>query len=89
MTKAEAIAKKEIAENQLSLAQTAFTNALSSGGVVEYSIQNGEDRRSVRMVSATELKNIIKSLESQILAYDRIIDSYSGCHGFIIGGGIY
>lgn len=89
MTKAEAIAKKEIAENQLSLAQTAFTNALSSGGVVEYSIQNGEDRRSVRMVSATELKNIIKSLESQIIAYDRIIDSYSGCHGFIIGGGIY
>lgn len=89
MTKAEAIAKKEIAENQLSLAQIAFTNALSSGGVVEYSIQNGEDRRSVRMVSATELKNIIKSLESQILAYDRIIDSYSGCHGFIIGGGIY
>lgn len=89
MTKAEAIAKKEIAENQLSLAQTAFTNALSSGGVVEYSIQNGEDRRSVRMVSATELKNIIKSLEAQILAYDRIIDSYSGCHGFIIGGGIY
>ena len=89
MTKAEAIAKKEIAENQLSLAQTAFTNALSSGGVVEYSIQNGEDRRSVRMVSAAELKNIIKSLEAQILAYDRIIDSYSGCHGFIIGGGIY
>lgn len=89
MTKAEAIAKKEIAENQLSLAQTAFTNALSSGGVVEYSIQNGEDRRSVRMVSATELKKIMESLEAQILAYDRIIDSYSGCHGFIIGGGIY
>lgn len=89
MTKAEAIAKKEIAENQLSLAQTAFTNALSSGGVVEYSIQNGEDKRSVKMVSATELKNIIKSLEAQINSYDRIIDSYSGCHGFIIGGGIY
>ncbi len=89
MTKAEAIAKKEIAENQLTLAQTALTNALSSGGVVEYSIQNGEDRRSVRMVSATELTALIKNLQSQIFAYERIIDSYSGCHGFIVGGGIY
>ena len=89
MTKAEAIAKKEIAENQLTLAQTAFTNALSSGGVVEYSIQNGEDKRSVRMVSATELQGIMDSLEKQILAYDRVIDSYSGYHGFIVGGGIF
>ena len=89
MTKAEAIAKKEIAENQLALAQTAFTNALSSGGVVEYSIQNGEDKRSVRMVSATELQGIMDSLEKQILAYDRVIDSYSGHHGFIVGGGIF
>lgn len=89
MTKAEAIIKKEFAETQLSLAQTALSNALSSGGVVEYSIQNGEDRRSVRMVSAVELMTIIKKLESEIAGYDRIIDAYSGNRGFIIGGGIF
>lgn len=89
MTKAEAVTKKEIAENQLVLAQTAFTNALSSGGVVEYSIQNGEDRRSVKMVSAVELMTIIKKLQSEIAGYERIIDAYSGNRGFIIGGGIY
>ena len=89
MTKAEAIAKKEIAGNQLALAETAFTNALSSGGVVEYSIQNGEDKRSVRMVSSVELMSVIKNLRAEIAGYDRIIDSYNGCHGFIIGGGIY
>lgn len=89
MTKAEAVIKKEIAENQLVLAQTAFTNALSSGGVVEYSIQNGEDRRSVKMVSAVELMTIIKKLQSEIAGYERIIEAYSGNRGFIIGGGIY
>ncbi len=89
MTKAEAVTKKEIAENQLVLAQTAFTNALSSGGVVEYSIQNGEDKRSVKMVSAVELMTIIKKLQSEIAGYERIIDAYSGNRGFIIGGGIY
>lgn len=89
MTKAEAVTKKEIAENQLVLAQTAFTNALSSGGVVEYSIQNGEDRRSVKMVSAVELMTIIKKLQSEIAGYERIIEAYSGNRGFIIGGGIY
>ena len=89
MTKAEAIIKKEFAETQLSLAQTALSNALSSGGVVEYSIQNGEDRRSVRMVSAVELMTIIKKLESEVAGYDRIIDAYSGNRGFIIGGGIF
>ena len=89
MTRAEAIAKKEIAENQLTLAQTALSNALSSGGVVEYTIQNGEDRRSVRMVSSVELMSVIKNLRTEIAGYDRIVDSYSGCHGFIIGGGIY
>lgn len=89
MTRAEAIAKKEIAENQLTLAQTALSNALSSGGVVEYTIQNGEDRRSVRMVSSVELMSVIKNLRAEIAGYDRIIDAYNGCHGFIIGGGIY
>lgn len=89
MTKAEAVTKKEIAENQLVLARTAFTNALSSGGVVEYSIQNGEDRRSVKMVSAVELMTIIKKLQSEIAGYERIIEAYSGNRGFIIGGGIY
>ena len=89
MTKAEAITKKEFAETQLSLAQTALSNALSAGGVVEYSIQNGEDRRSVRMVSAVELMTIIKKLESEIAGYDRVIDAYSGNRGFIIGGGIF
>ncbi len=89
MTRAEAIAKKEIAEEQLTLAQTALTNALSSGGVVEYSIQNGEDRRSVRMVSSVELMSVIKNLKVEIAGYDRIIDAYDGNRGFIIGGGIY
>jgi len=89
MTKAEAVTKKEIAETQLSLAREAFTNALSSGGVVEYTIQNGEDRRSVKMVSAVELITIIRKLESEIAGYERIIDAYSGNRGFIIGGGIY
>lgn len=89
MTRAEAIAKKEIAEEQLTLAQTALTNALSSGGVVEYSIQNGEDRRSVRMVSSVELMSVIKNLKVEIAGYDRIINAYDGNRGFIIGGGIY
>lgn len=89
MTRAEAIAKKEIAENQLTLAQTALSNALSSGGVVEYTIQNGEDRRSVRMVSSVELMSVIKNLRTEIAGYDRIIDAYDGTRGFIIGGGIY
>ena len=89
MTRAEAIAKKEIAENQLTLAQTALSNALSSGGVVEYTIQNGEDRRSVRMVSSVELMSVIKNLRAEIAGYDRIIDAYDGTRGFIIGGGIY
>jgi hypothetical protein len=89
MTRAEAIAKKEIAENQLTLAQTALSNALSSGGVVEYTIQNGEDRRSVRMVSSVELMSVIKNLRAEIAGYDRIIDAYNGTRGFIIGGGIY
>lgn len=86
MTKTEAIAYKQIAEEQLSSARTALTNALSNGGVVEYSLQNGEDRRSVRMMSATELINIIKKLEQDIASYDRVIASYSGSNGFIIGG---
>ncbi len=86
MTKTEAIAYKQIAEEQLSSARTALTNALSNGGVVEYSLQNGEDRRSVRMTSATELINIIKKLEQDIASYDRVIASYSGSNGFIIGG---
>lgn len=89
MTKAEAIIKKELSESQLTLAQTALSNALSSGGVVEYTIQNGEDRRSVKMVSAVELMTIIKKLESEIAGYERIIDAYSGNRGFIIGGGIF
>lgn len=89
MTKAEATTKKEFAETQLTLAETALTNALSSGGVVEYSIQNGEDRRSVKMVSAVELMTIIKKLKSEIAGYERIIDAYSGNRGFIIGGGLF
>ncbi len=89
MTKAEAIIKKELSESRLALAQTALSNALSSGGVVEYTIQNGEDRRSVKMVSAVELMTIIKKLESEIAGYERIIDAYSGNRGFIIGGGIF
>lgn len=86
MTKTEAIAYKKIAEEQLSSAHTALTNALSNGGLVEYSIQNGEDRRSVRMLSAVELMSVIKKLEMEIASYERVIASYSGSNGFIIGG---
>lgn len=86
MTKTEAIAYKQIAEEQLSSARTALTNALSNGGLVEYSIQNGEDKRSVRMLSAVELTTVIKKLEMEIATYERVIASYSGCNGFIIGG---
>lgn len=86
MTKVEAIERKQELIEQRKEAYSARMNALTNGGVVEYNLQNGEDRRSVRMLSALELTTVIKELEKEIAVCERIISSYEGRNGMILGG---